>query len=46
MATLPETMKAVIFDGPYAVSVQDRAVPKSKRRHSPNHRSEVANTGS
>lgn len=27
--SLPETMKAVIFDGPFEVSVQDRPVPKS-----------------
>lgn len=26
--SLPTTMKAVIFDGPYNVSVQDRPVPQ------------------
>lgn len=26
---LPATMKAVIFDGPYKISVQDRPVPAS-----------------
>lgn len=26
---LPQTMKAVVFDGPRSVSVQDRPVPQS-----------------
>jgi hypothetical protein len=28
--SLPATMKAVVFDGPYKVSVQQRPVPKSE----------------
>lgn len=28
MATSPTTMKAVVFDGPHKVSVQDRPIPK------------------
>ncbi|KAK5629727.1 hypothetical protein RRF57_005442 [Xylaria bambusicola] len=31
---LPDTMNAVVFDGPYKVSLQQRPVPKSKRAYS------------
>ncbi|OTA60340.1 hypothetical protein K449DRAFT_383793 [Hypoxylon sp. EC38] len=30
MAKLPATMNAVVFEGPYKVSLQQRPVPKSK----------------
>jgi hypothetical protein len=30
-----KTMKAVVFDGPYKISVQDRPVPQ--RMHPPSH---------